>query len=441
MASANLFAQYLQPVRSMQDRMAEYDAADLRREQLAGVQRQNRLQELAFQRGEEERAGAQRRQGAIASLLQGAGGDEAKAVQALRGAGFYDEAGKLESDMLGRGKTRVEIGGLEGKNAEAERERKQKERETAIRDISNFDTPESAIADVQAKLKAGTLTMQQASNVINTIQSRPDWKLYLIEGILAPKERLDLVAKRETEKRQAANEVLVFDPKTGRYVTNEPLVSAKARVAQAGASVTLGSPVPVTLADGSTVLVQPGNRPGAQPQVVTVGGKPVSPLPTKQGDATEAERNAAGYLLRMEEATKLLDQFEKKGRASYGTQIAGAVPLVGEAARRVTMTPEQAQYRQAQEDWVRAKLRKESGASIASDEMEREIATYFPMPGEGPEVVEQKRQARLVANDSFRASAGRAAAKPKAAQPAGPFSDAEKERRYQEWKKTQTGAQ
>jgi hypothetical protein len=238
-----------------------------------------------------------------------------------------------------------------------------------------------------------------------------------------------------------ATDMLVFDPKTGRYVTNEPLVSAKARVAQAGASVTLGSPVPVTLADGSTVLVQPGNRPGAQPQVVTVGGKPVAPPPTKQGDATEAERNAAGYLLRMEEATKLLDQFEKKGRASYGTQIAGAVPLVGEAARRVTMTPEQAQYRQAQEDWVRAKLRKESGASIASDEMEREIATYFPMPGEGPEVVEQKRQARLVANDSFRASAGRAAAKPKAAQPAGPFSDAEKERRYQEWKKTQTGAQ
>jgi hypothetical protein len=72
------------------------------------------------------------------------------------------------------------------------------------------------------------------------------------------------------------------------------------------------------------------------------------------------------------------------------------------------MTPDQARYRQAQEDWVRAKLRKESGAAIGKEEMEREIATYFPQVGEGPEVRAQKRQARAVAVEAMRASAGKA---------------------------------
>jgi hypothetical protein len=128
----------------------------------------------------------------------------------------------------------------------------------------------------------------------------------------------------------------------------------------------------------------------------------------KGAQGTEGERNAAGYLMRMEEATKLLDKFEAKGAATYGTQAAGGLPLVGNMARRLAMSPEQQQYRQAQEDWVRSKLRKESGASIASDEMDREIETYFPMPGEGKEVIAQKRQARGVANEAMRQSAGRA---------------------------------
>jgi len=127
------------------------------------------------------------------------------------------------------------------------------------------------------------------------------------------------------------------------------------------------------------------------------------------GNATEGERNAAGYLMRMTEASKLLDQFEGSGAATYGTQTAAAVPFVGGAIRRAVMTPEQQQYRQAQEDWVRAKLRKESGASIATDEMDREIETYFPMPGEGKEVIAQKRKARATANAAMRQSSGRAA--------------------------------
>jgi hypothetical protein len=67
-------------------------------------------------------------------------------------------------------------------------------------------------------------------------------------------------------------------------------------------------------------------------------------------------------------------------------------------------------YRQAQEDWVRSKLRRESGAVIGEDEMAREIQVYFPQPGDTPAVIEQKRQARAVAVTAMRQAAGRAGA-------------------------------
>jgi hypothetical protein len=127
------------------------------------------------------------------------------------------------------------------------------------------------------------------------------------------------------------------------------------------------------------------------------------------GNATEGERGAAGYALRMNEATKLLDKFEAQGRMTMGAQGVGAVPYVGSTLQRNAMTPAQQLYRQASMDWIRAKLRKESGASIGKEEEENEYRTYFPLPGEPPVVVEQKRQARAIANASMMASAGRAA--------------------------------
>lgn len=49
MANASVFSQYLQPVRSVADYTADADAADMRRVQLAGAQRQNALAELVAQ--------------------------------------------------------------------------------------------------------------------------------------------------------------------------------------------------------------------------------------------------------------------------------------------------------------------------------------------------------------------------------------------------------
>jgi hypothetical protein len=138
---------------------------------------------------------------------------------------------------------------------------------------------------------------------------------------------------------------------------------------------------------------------------------------TEGGKPTEAEQKAAGFAQRMELSNQLINELEGKITAKgqdpsimYPTatsQAFGAIPLVGDYARTKYTSTEQQQYRQAQENWVRANLRKESGAVIGADEMKDEIRNYFPVPGELPESIAQKQLARQVTQNAMKTAAGK----------------------------------
>jgi hypothetical protein len=137
---------------------------------------------------------------------------------------------------------------------------------------------------------------------------------------------------------------------------------------------------------------------------------------------TESERLSAGFAKRMEFSEQKIRELEndyaeqmatKGSKAStpyptIGMSVAGSIPFVGDFARSKAASDEQALYRQAQENWVRANLRKESGAVIGADEMDREIQTYFPTAAElsNPRIIAQKSQARQVTMDAMRQNAG-----------------------------------
>lgn len=138
---------------------------------------------------------------------------------------------------------------------------------------------------------------------------------------------------------------------------------------------------------------------------------------------TEGEKNAAGFAQTMEFAeanlNKITNQVAKEKLAGKNvgepyetarTQFLGGIPLAGDYLKNVGSSKQQNLYRQAQENWVRAKLRKESGAAIGKDEMEKEISTFFPTAGESnnPEIVAQKAMARKVAIESMKKAAGNA---------------------------------
>lgn len=165
-----------------------------------------------------------------------------------------------------------------------------------------------------------------------------------------------------------------------------------------------GSPVAGVGPDGQPVFFQTSKGGGA-PSIV----QGVAPMPKEKAPYTEAENNSAGYLGRMQAAEKTLGGLQG-GELTEGTALAGAVPFIGDYAQRKSMNPTQQKYKQATDDWIRAKLRKESGAVIGADESAAEYRTYFPQPGDGPGVIAQKAQARKQAESQIMQSAGRAGA-------------------------------
>jgi hypothetical protein len=127
----------------------------------------------------------------------------------------------------------------------------------------------------------------------------------------------------------------------------------------------------------------------------------------KRLEGTEGQRLAAGFAARMDAANAIIGQLEPAGGLpSVMTEVASAVPFVGNYAQRKVMSAEQQKYKQAADNWIRANLRKESGAVIGTEEMEAEYRTYFPMPGDTPEVIAQKAQARQITTEAMKRNAG-----------------------------------
>jgi hypothetical protein len=143
-------------------------------------------------------------------------------------------------------------------------------------------------------------------------------------------------------------------------------------------------------------------------------GMPVIPISGPTGEpmkgsappkATEAEQNAAGFAQRMERAGEIANSLAGQ-QPGLGSSVAGSIPFVGGMAKRLVQPGQTQQFEQAANDWIRAKLRKESGAAIGKDEMESEFRTYFPMVGDTPAVISQKAEARRIATDAMRINAG-----------------------------------
>jgi len=137
---------------------------------------------------------------------------------------------------------------------------------------------------------------------------------------------------------------------------------------------------------------------GPSGQLKGTGGKP-----------TEGETNAAGFAQRMELAQSIFQKLPAGSQPGMGTRVAEAVPFVGGAlARGVVQSADTQMYDQAAQDWIRAKLRKESGAAIGVDEARQEYATYFPMVGDSAEKIAQKAEARRVVTLGMKNAAGKA---------------------------------
>ena len=142
--------------------------------------------------------------------------------------------------------------------------------------------------------------------------------------------------------------------------------------------------------------------------VIPITGAGGVPLKGKAAPKpTEGETNAAGFAGQMENAEAVISQLPAGSQPGAGSGIAGSVPFVGDVTKRFVQPAATQQYEQAAQAWIRAKLRKESGAAIGVDEMAKEYQTYFPQVGDSPAVIAQKAKARRIATEAMKKSAGK----------------------------------
>ena len=98
----------------------------------------------------------------------------------------------------------------------------------------------------------------------------------------------------------------------------------------------------------------------------------------------------AGFLVRMRDSVAILDELEAEGTSVVG-RLREAAPF---GIGNFFQTDGYQRFEQARRDFVNAVLRRESGAVISDAEFANAERQYFPVPGDSPEVINQKRQNR-----------------------------------------------
>jgi hypothetical protein len=107
---------------------------------------------------------------------------------------------------------------------------------------------------------------------------------------------------------------------------------------------------------------------------------------------TVDEGSAAKFSYRMFGANDTMNTLVDQGiiRPTVGIKITEENGI----ARLVAENPKDALYMQAANEWIMAKLRRESGAAIGTQELANEYRTYFAEPQDSVQLIRQKAEAR-----------------------------------------------
>lgn len=184
-------------------------------------------------------------------------------------------------------------------------------------------------------------------------------------------------------------------------------ITAKARAGATNVQVGLQSPYAGVDSQGNPIVVQPANKPGVPPQVLTgPDGKPIRPA-TESKPPTEFEAKAGLYATSMTNASQVLNQIEKRGEAGVG--IAEVLAPGGQVGANIVRSRDRQSYVQAQRQWVDSINRVRSGANLPEIEYDRAVMTFFPQYGDRPHMILQKQEMRAKEEQAMLQAAGRAA--------------------------------
>lgn len=317
MASANLFQQYLQPVRSVQDYAADMDKAEANQLALQGQRRQNEIAALTADQTRQTMASSAEDRNALQRLAATWGADTSidQRVASLRNSGrpaLMQQADALEKQGLEKQKTGAEVS---AKNADAIA--------SAIKNsrtwLDGISTPEQYIAWHEANhrdpalgpyLEARGITADQARARITKSLSQPGgFAKMLNESKLGAEKAYDNLMKEAQQAEVARHN----KSSEGIQVRGQNMVDARAKEGNSLKAVEIqagGKP-------------PPGYRWKGEGTLEAIPGGPGDKLPESQQKQVVGTQNLSNAIREYREALKTfgtLDAVKPDQRAMMGTK-------------------------------------------------------------------------------------------------------------------------
>lgn len=324
MANVSIYSQFLQPQRSIQDYMGEYDAQDMRKEQLGAMRSQNQLQALAMRQKMDADTQATQDRNVLQTLATTAKTPE-EMISGLRKSGrssLMDRADAIEKAMLERGKTESETKKNQAQTTKAQVESEKEQLATAMNRSQAILQAVSSARDQTSYMQAVQSLAQQGIDVSQIPQQfNPQYVQQAGQQALSMSQRLEQVWKQKGFDL----DVQKFGEQSRHNKASEGLTARGQNMADSRAKQGLdlqreaGRTQIVETADG-VMLVDKGT---GQARPAMAGG---APLP---GKLTEAARKQAGGIdalsLAIEDYRKQLGKWGKTdlakpdARAAMGT--------------------------------------------------------------------------------------------------------------------------
>lgn len=239
MANANLFQQFLQPVRSMTDYAADLDKAEGMQLALQGQRRQNELSALTADQTRQTMASSAADRNALQSLAATWGADTTidQRVASLRNSGrpaLMQQADALEKQGIEKQKTGAEVAEKSSKLID---DRLKQSASLLV----NVTTPEQYIAWHEGNhadpvigplLASRGITAEQArANIARELQKPGGLDVLIRKSSLGLEKFMEQQAKQSEFELKSQNELIGPDG-----VVNQKLLDAKQSIAKAGAS-------------------------------------------------------------------------------------------------------------------------------------------------------------------------------------------------------------
>lgn len=356
--------------------------------QLQGAQQQNRLLDMKMQQALRE----QQQEDAQREAVRGFGTDTAANTNRLLSTGNLKAATDYQTTVTNQEKAKRE--------AEKAKIEGQVQRLGFVGQVlSGVNDPTTYAAARQRIIQAipeaagdmpeafNPQEVEMARNRSLTVKDQLEQKWKAME-YTTPNANARLSADTTTRGQDLTDKRTREEGAANRSLTARGQNMADARARESTAA-TLTKPFEITGEDGKPVLVQQDKQGNI---------RPVQGYTPKQGASkplTEGQSKALLFGSRMQDSGAIIDELALKG---VNKSVPGSRSGYGVGATINAMQPQEFQrLDQAKRDFINAVLRRESGAVISAEEFANAEQQYFPQPGEGPDVIKQKRDARALA--------------------------------------------